>query len=136
MIKLQIIRSRFQPLRTLLEVLPRGRPGLPSVALALFLQLHHFRELAAYPVQRSTRAVHYERKPSVRFDDTIHHGIGRCARTTGYRARHRVLLRPEETDAVTGGLSADASDRGTAGNRTGSQYGDLPRRHVRRERGR
>lgn len=120
MIKPQISHSLFQPLRTLLKILPRGRSGLPSVALALFLQLHHLRELAAHPINWTTGAVHYERKSSARVDDTVHHGIGRCARTTGCRARYRVLLRPEETRAVTGGPGVDAHDPGPAGDRAGS----------------
>lgn len=120
MIKPQISHSLFQPLRTLLKVLSRGRSGLPSVALALFLQLHHLRELAAHPIDWSTGAVHYEGKSSARVDDAVHHGIGRCARTTGCRARYRVLLRPEETRAVTGGPGVDAHDPGPAGDRAGS----------------
>lgn len=130
----KISRSRFQPLRTLHEVLSLERPDLPSVALALFLQLHHLREHAAHSVHRSTGTVHYEGNPSARVDDTVHHGIGRRTRTTGCRARHGVLLRPEETVAGTGGPGADAYDPGTAGDRAGSQYGDLPRRYIRRER--
>lgn len=115
----------FQPLRTLLKILSCKRLGLSSITLALFLQLHHLREHAAHPADRATGAIHYERKSSARFDDTIHHGIGGRARTAGYRACHRVLFLPEETGAVSGGPGLDTQHPGAAGDWAGSQYGDL-----------
>lgn len=124
----------FQPLRTLLKILSCERPGLPSVTLALFLQLHHLREHAADPADRSIGAVHHERKLSARFDGTIHHGVGGRACTARYHARHGVLFLPEETGAVSGGPGADAQHPGTAGDRTGSHYGDLSQCRVHGER--
>lgn len=121
----QMFRLRFQPLRTHLHILSRGRSGLPSVALALLLQFHHFRQHAAHPVHRSTGTVHDEGKPSARVDRTVHDGIGGCARTTGCRTCHGILFQAEETGAVTGGPGANAPDSGTAGDRVGSQYGGL-----------
>lgn len=106
---------------------------MPSLAVALLLQLHHFRQHAAHPVHRSIGAVHDEGKPPTRVDDTVHHGIGGCARTAGCRACHRILFRFEETGTVTGGPGANAHDSGTTRDRVGSQHGDLSRRYVRRE---
>lgn len=118
---------QFQPLRALVHVLQGGRSGLPAVALALLLQLHHLREHAADPEQRSLGAVHHEGYPPTRIDDTVPHGTGGRTGVTGRRACHGVLLRPQETDAVPGDSRADAQHPWTAGDRVGSQHGGLSR---------
>lgn len=111
-----------------------GRPGLHSLALALLLQLHHLREHVADSEQRPRGSLHHEGKLPSAVDDRVHHGVDGRARGARRHARHGVLLQPEETVSLAGGVGADAQHPGAAGDRVGSQNGDLPRDQVHRQR--